>query len=111
MAYRDGTGPMTGRGAGFCAGVDVDGSVNYQRRQSFGCGRGRAGAGLGRGFKNSYGVGRQRFAAMQNSDNPAAVQNVDAEKNFLKNEAEVLKQSLESVNKRLEKLEAEKAAN
>jgi len=117
MAYGDGTGPngagpMTGRGAGFCAGFNVPGSMNFQfggGNRFSGCGRGRGGAGFGCGFRSSSGIGRQRLAGMQNFENSYGIQNADTEKNYLKSEAEFLKQSLEAVTKRLEKLESEKA--
>ena len=122
MAFGDGTGPtglgpMTGRGAGFCAGFNVPGNMNpVGGRGCFGGGRGRGrafgGTGFGRGFRNAYGMGRGRYAAAQYADypvQPAPFQNADAEKNFLKSEAEYLKQSLDSISKRLETLETEKA--
>ncbi len=87
MPYGDGTGPV---GIGQMMG---------------------GGAGFGCGFRHFNGVGRQRFAMMPNFDNPAPSWNVDAEKNYLKKKAEFLKQSLESINKRLENLETEKAVN
>ncbi|MBP7653557.1 DUF5320 domain-containing protein [Candidatus Dependentiae bacterium] len=116
MAYRDGTGPMgagpmTGRGFGFCSGVVDENSMNFitSEKRIFGCRRGRGGAGAGRGFRNFNGNGRQRLAGMQNFENSYGIQKADTEKNYLKSEAEFLKQSLEAVTKRLEKLESEKA--
>lgn len=51
---RDGLGPMTGRGLGFCAGYDVPGYLQ-------GAGRGRF-AGRTRGFGRGLGLG-YRFGA------------------------------------------------
>ena len=50
-----GQGPMTGRGAGFCAGYPVPGHANPQGgRRGFGRGFGR---GLGWGFRGGWGRG------------------------------------------------------
>ncbi len=49
-----GAGPMTGRGAGFCAGYDVPGYMNPAFGRGFGGGRGR---GMGRGFGMGGGRG------------------------------------------------------
>jgi hypothetical protein len=113
MPFGDGTGPagagpMTGRGVGFCAGFNAPGSMNGgggRGKRFFGGGRG--GSGFGRGFRAYNGIGRQRFYnnqsfANENYDDP------EAEKNYLKNQAEYLKESLDSISKRLEKLESKK---
>jgi len=52
-----GAGPMTGRGAGFCAGYDMPGYMNPAFGRGFGGGRGW---GLGRGFGRGYGMGHGR---------------------------------------------------
>lgn len=53
-----GLGPMTGRGAGYCAGYAVPGyaNMNFGRGYGFwGCGRGCGGNfGGGRGWRNMY---------------------------------------------------------
>ena len=51
-----GAGPMTGRGAGFCAGYDVPGYDNPALGRGFGGGRGagRGFRGGGRGWRNQY---------------------------------------------------------
>lgn len=52
-----GTGPMTGRGAGYCAGYPIPGSANpIGGRGWFGRGRGfgRGRAGFGRGWRHPY---------------------------------------------------------
>jgi len=68
MPWGDGTGPwglgpMTGRGAGYCAGFNVPGFSNpmpsFGFRRGFGWGRGfRGGRGFGRGFGRGWGRGR-----------------------------------------------------
>lgn len=72
MPFGDGTGPrgmgpMTGRGAGYCAGFGGPGYGNpVPRRGWFGLGWGRGwgggyGPGLGRGWGRGRGRGRGRF--------------------------------------------------
>jgi len=48
-----GAGPMTGRGAGFCAGYSVPGYMNPYPGRGFG-GRGFGRGGGGRGFRNRF---------------------------------------------------------
>jgi len=55
MPFGDGTGPMgygpmTGRGAGYCAGFNAPGFMNPWPRGGRGFGRGFRGRGFGRGF-------------------------------------------------------------
>jgi len=48
-------GPMTGRGAGYCAGYGVPGYANPMPGRGFGMGWGRGGGwGGGRGWRNMY---------------------------------------------------------
>ena len=51
-----GKGPMTGRGAGFCAGNGQAGATvpGAGRGCGFGRGRGMGGGGFGRGFRNMF---------------------------------------------------------
>lgn len=115
MPRGDGTGPnsfgpMTGRGLGFCAGYDTPGFT----QQGFG-GRGYGrgyGFGPGRGFRSYYGYGRglrRGFAP----GTPAApwsgysypAYSEEDERNMLKDEAEFLRERLDSVEKRLSEME------
>lgn len=51
----NGMGPMTGRGAGFCAGFNVPGFANRGQGGGFGGGFGGGrGQGRGRGFRNRF---------------------------------------------------------
>ena len=102
MPRGDGTGPagvgsMSGRGAGYCAGLGVPGFVN--RGLGFSCGLGR-GAGLGFGGR----LGICRGAAV-----PwfgfASRSGGEAEQTLLKNQAEALKAQLDAVQQRLRELE------
>ncbi|MFH1373363.1 MAG: DUF5320 domain-containing protein [bacterium] len=55
-----GAGPMTGRGAGMCAGYDVPGYMNPAFGRGFGGGRGR---GFGHGFQGGGRGWRHRYYA------------------------------------------------
>jgi hypothetical protein len=87
-----GMGPMTGRGAGYCAGYSVPGYVNPAGgRGWFGFGRG-FGRGRGRGFGRGFAVP------------PTAREEAD----ILKEESELLKQQLQDIQERINMLDAEK---
>ena len=102
MPRGDGTGPMgmgrmTGRGAGYCAGVAIPGYTN-----SVGF---AGGFGCGRGFRRMFNVtglpGWARFgypaiAGMYEPD--------ISEKEVLSNQAEYLENQLQQVKKRLSNL-------
>jgi len=107
-----GMGPMTGRGAGYCAGYNMPGYLNNIPGRSlgmgFGGGRGFGGRrmrGGGFGFRNRFfatGIpGRTRFDAYadpyQNAD-------PETEKQFLKNQAEAIENELKAIKKRLDDL-------
>ena len=107
-----GMGPMTGRGAGYCAGFGVPGNMNHLGGRGFGMGSGR-GAGFGGrrargggfGHRNRFfatGVpGRFWFGGMAASySNP----NPETEKQVLNNQAEMLKNELDAIKKRLDEL-------
>ena len=88
-----GMGPMTGRGAGYCAGYPISGFMN-----PVGCG---LGFGRGRGFRRSfYATGLPYWARFS----PANVNNVNTDQNeYLKKYAEHLERQLSEVKKLLEK--------
>lgn len=91
-----GQGPMTGRGAGFCAGYDVPGYVN-QAVPGYGCGRGFGGFGrfYGRGGRaRGYGYGRG-FGVFQPATTPADERGIlDAQESFLAKELEAVRQRI-----------------
>jgi len=108
-----GMGPMTGRGAGYCAGYGVPGYVNNIPGRGFGMGfgrgasfGGRGGRGGGFGFRNRFyatGVpGWARFGGGM----AAPYQSIDPEleKQALGNQAEILQTELDAIKKRLEEL-------
>ena len=108
-------GAKTGRGTGFCAGIDMPGYENPMPGRGLGTGFGRRlGAwslvcgGGGRGWRNMfYATGQpgwMRFGATA-----APVANVDPvlEKQALKNQADYLQGELDLIRKRLEEVENE----
>ena len=103
MPRGDGTGPrgmgsMTGRGAGYCTGVERRGDDNFAPRRSFGIGFGR-----GWGFRG-YGFGGRRFGEYAT---PYRQPDPELEKQALKNQAEALQSELDFVKKRLGETESQ----
>jgi hypothetical protein len=120
-----GMGPMTGRGAGYCAGYDMPGYAHPMPGRGFGMGwgRGRAwggGWGRGRGWRHQYyatGVpGWARFGyapAWGAPPAPAygpygAPPSSEQEAEFLRTQAEWLKEQLDAISQRITELEQEK---
>jgi len=118
-----GMGPMTGRGAGYCAGFSVPGYMNpgfgggWFGRGWFGRGRGRGG---GRGWRNWFYAtgltGWQRAAmgwpawgvppAVPPASGTAGAQ---GEAELLRQQAEYLSGTLDEIRKRLDELEKTQA--
>lgn len=115
MPYGDGTGPagmgpMTGRGAGFCAGYSMPGYLN---RYPGGAWFGRRG---GRGWRNSYyatgipGWARARmgYPAWGGGVAPdpyAPELTPDKEVEMLKNQAQMMQDEMSAVTERIKELE------
>ncbi len=119
-----GLGPMTGRGAGFCAGYSVPGFMNpIPASGAWGWGRGRGGWGRGFGFGRGrwYGAamygGSAAFGAQYASSYaygapivpPYAPLSGEQEKEVLKSQMESFEKTLEGIRKRIAELEAEQA--
>ena len=115
-----GMGPMTGRGAGFCAGYGVPGYMNPIPGRGFGMGFGRGrggGRGGGRGWRNMFYAtgltGWQRAATgwpMAGGVPPyAAAPTREQQLDALKGQAEYFEGALGELRKRIGELEAEKA--
>ena len=116
-----GMGPMTGRGAGYCAGYPTPGYANPIPGRGFGgfggggWGRGRGGGG-GWGRRNMFyatGLPRwQRFGPAVpfygNAYPPAP--STDDELQALKSQAEYFSNALDEIKKRISELEAESKA-
>ena len=94
-----GIGPMTGRGAGFCAGFTAPG---YASPIGYGFGFGR-----GRGFRRMfYATGLPRWARFGTPNISGAYFAPEAdEKEFLKRQAEFFEKQLDDIKKCLEKFE------
>ena len=96
-----GMGPMTGRGAGFCAGFAAPGYMSPGIGYGMGFGRGR-------GFRRMFhltgmpGWARSGYPAYGGAYAPAA-----DEKELLGNQAEFLESQLQQVKKRLKALDGE----
>ena len=93
-----GAGPMTGRGAGCCAGFDKPGFANFGGR-GMGMGRGMRmgrGGGFGRG---GFGFGNRFYGAQQ-----APAMSAEQEKEYVRNDIKALEEELEAAKKRIKEL-------
>lgn len=110
-----GIGPMTGRGAGFCAGVAMPGYENPMPGRGLGMdygrgrgARGRGGGGGGRGWRNMfYATGQPGWMRFGAQAVPVANADPALEKQALKNQADYLQGELDLIRKRLEEVEKE----
>ena len=117
-----GMGPMTGRGAGYCAGYEAPGYSNAWPRMGMGWGRGwggggwGAGWGRGRGWRRGYHATGMPYWARYGygpamapppaeygpyGAPPAPEQEVD----YLRSQAEWLRDTLEAITSRIDELE------
>ncbi len=107
-----GMGPMTGRGAGYCAGYSIPGYANAVAGRGFGGGRG---FGRGRGFGGggfgwarggyaapAFGAGAYGQVPFNQAGSPQ--QEVDG----LKNQAKYLEDALDGIKSRIEELQSTK---
>lgn len=98
-----GFGPMTGRGAGYCAGYPVPGYMNMVpgRGRGFGRGRGR-GRGFGRGWANNpYAYGAPYYGYPYSPE--VAPQD---EAQMLKEQARAMQEDITAINNRIRELES-----
>lgn len=120
-------GPMTGRGAGYCAGYGAPGYASPIPGRGFGMGRGpgmgRGRGGGGRGWRHRYyatglpGWARSGYAPAWGappdwSYGPYAAPPMrpftrEQETEFLKAQADALKQQLDAIGQRIAELEKE----
>ena len=119
MPWGDGTGPMgqgpmTGRGAGYCAGYNMPGYANPIPRMGFGRGRG---FGRGMGFGRGFGWRSMSFAPVTpvqpypqqyQPTREEEKQMLDNEAKAIEEEQKALKQELQAIKKRLEELKSKK---
>jgi len=106
-----GMGPMTGRGAGYCAGYGVPGFANPAFGRGFGMGfgrgRGRGFGGGGFGWRNGfYATGAPGWMGFGGYAAPYQAPDAETEKQALKSEAKAVRAGLEAIDKRLAELEA-----
>jgi len=114
-----GMGPMTGRGAGYCAGYGMPGYANPVYGRGFGQGWARGwGGGRGRGYRWRHWYyatglpGWLRFGYGPAWGPPPAAYGPyasppDEELDVLRGQAQWLKDELEAISKRIEELERE----
>lgn len=110
-----GEGPMTGRGAGFCAGYSTPGFANPIRGRGYGFGFGR---GMGYGFRGGRGGGGRRaapYAGYYGYEAPIAAAPAytpptqEQELAVLRDQAEFFDKTLAELRERIAGLEVEKA--
>ena len=97
-----GAGPMTGRGAGYCAGFAAPGFANFGGGRGRGCGMGFGrggsfGRGAGRGLGRGWGWPVAGGGAPPTGDQELAV---------LKQQAQQLKADMELIQSRIQELES-----
>ena len=113
-----GLGPMTGRGAGYCAGYPVPGYANPIPGRGWGFGYGRGfgrGRGRGRGFGRGFGWGWNAYP--YNWDTPyygypysgpyaSAEISPKQEAEMLKEQATAMQEEISAINQRVKDLES-----
>jgi hypothetical protein len=120
-----GAGPITGRGAGFCAGYGMPGYMNpaFGRGYGFGGGRGWGfgrgfGAGMGRGWRHWYyatgspGWARAGYGypfwgtyAVPPAGTPESEAYPEGELEYLKAQAKYFNKAVSDINKRIDELQ------
>jgi hypothetical protein len=117
MPWGDGTGPMgygpmTGRGAGYCAGYGVAGSMNPAfGRRFWGRGGGFRGRGGGRGWRNRFyaaGFPEAWNAPATPWGLPAVGPTREQEMELLQQQTAYFNEALEDIRKRIDELSKEK---
>lgn len=116
-----GMGPMSGRGAGYCAGYPAAGFMNPVGGRGF-CGRGFGGRGGGRGRRNMFwatglpGWARAGWVPVAGAYPPfggtayASTMPRDVELQTLQHQADYFRGALEEIQKRLDELRSAPAA-
>jgi len=97
-----GMGPMTGRAAGYCAGYPVAGCMNRGIGMGMGRGRGRGFARMRWGAYPAYSGTAAGYEAIPETGS------APGELEVLRQQAEHLSRSLESITGRIEQLESKK---
>ena len=114
-----GMGPMTGRGAGYCAGYGMPGYMNPYGGRGYGYGFGRGGHGHRNRYYATRLTGWQRAAAGYPVNTPYAPPYVGAgyahapyiskeqEVDILKKQAEYFENALDDIRKQIDNLETQ----
>jgi hypothetical protein len=115
-----GTGPMTGRGAGYCAGYEIPGYAGFGPRMGMGWRRGWGGGwggwGPGRGWRHRYYATRlpgwfrggyaPAWGAPPVGFGPyGTAPTPEQETEYLRTQAEWLRERLDAITSRIEELE------
>ena len=109
-----GLGPMTGRGAGYCAGFPYPGYMNpHVPRGGMGWGRGGGwGRGVGRGWGRGMrwgGFGAYPYPPVTAPWNPeAAALSPEKELEYLQEELQLMEKEVKAMKKRITDLQKEK---
>lgn len=98
----DNMGPMTGRGAGFCAGYNVPGFRNPTTGMGFGRGRG---CGFGHDYGRFGGRWGGRFGRFQAAATTPAL-GKEEELDYLRRQTEVAEHELAALKQRIADLES-----
>ena len=113
-----GDGPMSGRGAGYCAGNDRPGFASSGMGYGRGFGRGQAQGGYGQGRGRGFGRGQGYGPGFREPD-PYYSRTVpvykepspDEEKQYLEDVVKDLEAELENVKTRIKSIEAKPQSN
>ncbi len=113
-----GMGPMTGRGAGYCAGFGMPGFANAPGGRGYGMGYGWGrgfgrGRGFGWGYPGGYNAGPMTPPAAAGPwANPWGVREISREEelSYLQGQASSLKEDLDAIMGRVKELENEAGA-
>ena len=112
----NGMGPMTGRGMGFCNGLNAPGYASPGFGRGFGRGRGMGfGRGMGRGFgfrraavTPVYGAPAQPlYPQQQQPTKEQETQMLEQEAKAVEEEQKVLKEELDNIRKRIDELKGQ----
>jgi hypothetical protein len=102
----NGMGPLTGRGAGYCAGSASPGYANGVPGRGLGRGQAGLGRGMGRAGGRGMGYGRQAGFSQGCWGAPYAAPTRDQELEMLKSQSEGIQGALKDVQQRIQELES-----
>lgn len=100
-----GEGPMTGRGAGYCAGSAVPGYLNPAPGRGWRMGRGWGRGGRGRGWRHQFYATGLPFWAREQIPGAFERPNPEGQTQALKTQAEYMENALQEIRRRISELE------